>query len=212
MPFSTVPPEAVSNPAVASRARRLVDAARVLADAAGNASFTVAQVAAAAGSSLKGFYACFASKDDLLLALLEDDSRTGTQLLVHAVDAHTDPEDRLHAWVHGIFALLTTPGALGYAGVLVREHQRLTETRPDALERALAPLVDVLVAEIERARDARVIAVDDARRAARTVFTLVLSDIHQVTLGRAEPLDVAEHVWRFAWRGLGGGADPRSRP
>jgi AcrR family transcriptional regulator len=212
MPFSTVPPEAVASPAAAARARRLVDAARVLADAAGNASFTVAQVAAAAGSSLKGFYACFAGKDDLLLALLEDDSRTGAQLLVAAVEAHDEPAARLHAYVNGIFGLLTTPGALGYAGVLVREHQRLTETRPDALERALAPLVDVLVAEIERAHAAGLITVDDARRAAHTVFTLVLSDIHQVTLGRAEPLEVAGHVWRFAWRGLGGGADPRSRP
>src|SRR4051794_31986913 len=68
-----------------ARMERLVAAARDLANESGNAAFAVAQVAERAGCSLKGFYRCFASKDELLLALLEDDSRLGAQLLSDSI-------------------------------------------------------------------------------------------------------------------------------
>ncbi|HEV3452605.1 MAG TPA: helix-turn-helix domain-containing protein, partial [Acidimicrobiia bacterium] len=64
----------------ADRLERLVVAARDLANETGSASFTVAQVAARAGVSLKVVYRYFASKDDLLVALLEEDSRIGAAL------------------------------------------------------------------------------------------------------------------------------------
>jgi AcrR family transcriptional regulator len=183
---------------------RLVAAARELANRSGSAAFTVAQVADAAGCSLKGFYRCFASKDELLLALLEDDSRLGAQLLRPRIDAAGSAQGRLHAYVVGLFEMLAHPGALGYAGVLVREHRRLSEEHPDELDAALASLVGVLVEEIDRANAAGAIDAADPERDAHATFALVLSGIHDVTLGRAEPLDVAAHVWRFVWRGLGG--------
>jgi AcrR family transcriptional regulator len=187
-----------------ARMDRLVGAARDLANQSGNAAFTVAQVADAAGCSLKGFYRCFASKDELLLALLEDDSRLGARLLLQRIEGATTPQARLHAYVVGIFEMLAHPGAIGYAGVLVREHRRLSEEHPDELDAALASLVGVLVDEIRRADGAGVIAATDPIRDAHATFTLVLSGVHDVTLGRAEPLDVAAHTWRFVWRGLGG--------
>jgi AcrR family transcriptional regulator len=187
-----------------ARMERLVAAARDLANESGTAAFTVAQVAEHARCSLKGFYRCFASKDDLLLALLEDDSRLGAQMLQERIDAARAPRDRLHAYVATMFEFLTYTGALGYAGVLVREHRRLSEEHPDELELALAPLVDILVAEIEAANAAGVTASGDPRRDARATFTLVLASIHDVTVGRAAPLDEADHVWRFVWRALGG--------
>ncbi len=185
------------------RLERLVDAARVLANETGSAAFTVAQVAARAGVNLKGFYLYFAGKDDLLVALLEEDSRLGAELVRAQVEAHTDPEARLRAAVTGALNLITWPGALGYAGVLIREHRRLSESRPEELNRALAPLIDVLADEVQGAVDAGVASATDARRVARTMFALVLEAIHEVVLGRAEALTEAEFVWEFCWHGVG---------
>jgi AcrR family transcriptional regulator len=182
----------------------LIEATRALANESGSAAFTVAQVAERAGSSLKAFYRCFASKDELLLALLEDDSRLGAEILGARVDAHSEPRARLRAYVEGMFEFLNHPGAIGYAGVLVREHLRLSELYPDELDAALAPLVELLVHEIEQAERAAIVTSTDARRDARAVFTLVLAGIHDSTLGRAAPLDVADHLWGFVWRALGG--------
>jgi hypothetical protein len=60
------------------RASAFIQAAKSLLDEEGAAGFTVQQVADLAGQSLRSFYQHFSSKDDLLLALFEED------LVVHA--------------------------------------------------------------------------------------------------------------------------------
>lgn len=185
-----------------ARLERLLDAARDLANETGGAAFTVAQVAERAGMSLKGFYSCFAGKDDLLLALIEEDSRVGATLLADLVGAHDDPVDRLHAYVDGLFSMLTVDGAMGYAGVLVREHRRLGEHRPDDLRVGLAPLVDMLATELEAAAAAGRADTPDPGHDAEVVFRLLLTGIHEVTLGRRDPAEEAADLWRLGWSGL----------
>src|SRR6185295_7183109 len=137
------------------RPQRLVASARALANETETAAFTVAQLAARAGVSLKAFYSCFRSKDDLLIALLAEDSGMGAEILADRIGTRTGP-DALRAYVFELFELLTS--APGYAGVLVRERRRLTEFHDDELRDALAPLVELL---------ARLIDTDDPKRDAR---------------------------------------------
>ena len=111
-----------------------------------------------------------------------------------------------------MFELLTLPGALGYAGLLVREHRRLSDSRPEDLRRALAPMIDVLASEIEAAVSTRAIQSLDPQRHARAVFALVLDGIHDVARGEAEPLDVAAFLWRFCWGGLREALDDSTPP
>ena len=54
-------------------------------------NFTVTQVVAAAGTSLKSFYRCFPGKDELLVALFEDDARRGAAALAALVGAVPGP-------------------------------------------------------------------------------------------------------------------------
>lgn len=201
MTFST------PSPAAQARRQRLVDAARELATETGSAAFTVPQAASRAGSSLKGFYSCFVGKDDLLLALLAEDSRVGATLVAERVSAYAVPADRLHAYVFGLFELVAHPGALGYAGVLVREHRRLGVERPDDMRAALSPLVDLLAAELASAAAVGDATTPDPRRDAETIFGLLLAGVTEVTFGRRDPADEAAHVWRLAWSGVGAG-DP----
>jgi AcrR family transcriptional regulator len=179
------------------RLERLVDAARRLANEVGSASFTVADVSREAGLSLKSFYRCFAGKDDLLVALLEEDSRLGAAILSEQLAPISDPVARVHTYVLGVFELLTHPGAAGYARMLVQEHRRLAEGRPETLRTALAPMIDVLATEIARAVDAGVAESREPSRDADTIFVLVLEGIHEVGLGRADPLEQASYLWRF---------------
>lgn len=186
------------------RLQRLVSAARDLANETGSAAFTVNQVARQAGVSLKSFYGCFAGKDELLLALLEEDSRTGAVLLEEAIARRTDPVERLHAYVTGLFGMLTHPGAIGYAGVLVREHRRLSEEHPDELRIALSPLVDLLANELKQTARSGATSVTDAERTAATVFGVLLGGITDVTAGRADPRETAGWLWEFCWSGVQG--------
>jgi AcrR family transcriptional regulator len=182
---------------------RLVAAARELANETGTAAFTVTQVTERAGLSLKSFYRCFPGKDELLIALLEEDTRVGAAMLADAIEPQRDPVARLRAYVEGLFDFLTHPGAVGYVGVIVREHRRLAEDHPVEMRAALAPLIDMLGAELAAAGLPDWVNRDPSR-AAETVFGVLLSGINDVALGRTEPREVAAYLWRFCWAGLRG--------
>ncbi len=184
-----------------ARLARFVDATRRITSRTGSATFTVQEVVAAAGLSLKSFYRCFRGKDDLLVALLGADSRVGAEVLRTMVGPEDDPQVRLQGYVEGIFTLATLPGAHGYAAVLVREYRRLRETHAAELERALEPFVALLAAEITR------LGHPDPGPSARTLFELLLVGLHDVVVGRAPAPEVAAHLWSFCWSGL----DPRAR-
>jgi len=180
-----------------------VAAARELATETGSAAFTVQQVVARSGGSLKSFYRHFAGKDDLLAALLEEDIAVGALFLAEMIDTRGDPAERLEMWVCGLFDLLAA-GDEGYVAVLVGEYQRLGQTRQAALERAVAPFVELLAAELRAAVDAGAAHSPDPERDARLVFDLMMAAIFAVVGGRdpRPPAEVARHVWAFTSRGL----------
>src|SRR5271156_1605398 len=99
-------------------AGRLGEGARTLILEAGGPSSTVTQVVAASGASLKSFYRCFASKDELLVALFGDDARIGADALRSMVDIRAEPLERLRIVVVGLFRFLTVEGRLPYAAAL----------------------------------------------------------------------------------------------
>ena len=98
-----------------ARPDRLIATARDLANETGSAAFTVAQVTERSELSLKAFYQCFRGKDELLLALLTQDSRIGAEVLAERI-GNRRGEEAVHAYVIELFDMLSLPGAIGYAG------------------------------------------------------------------------------------------------
>ena len=179
-------------------AGRLVEAARGLMWEAGGPSFTVNQVVVAAGSSLKSFYRCFGSKDELLVALFADDARHGAEVLSAMVDAQPTDE-RLRTAVVGLFSLLQVDGRRPYAAALVAEHLRLAQSRPADLTAVLDPFVRLIEAELEGATRRDEIRSADPAADARTVFHLVLSHLHALVWHQIDddPALVSERLWAF---------------
>jgi AcrR family transcriptional regulator len=175
------------------RARRLVDAARHLA-AGGSTSFTVADVAADAGISLRSFYRHFAGRDDLLLALFEEEARLGATMLDAEVGDLTDPMARARRTVEALCELVLTGS--GYADVLVREHLRLGAERPEEMRAALAPMLDRFEAELGAAAAAGDLRPVD-RFDAATVLALVLTHVQSALLLAPDEAAPAERIWRF---------------
>jgi AcrR family transcriptional regulator len=176
-----------------ARPDRLITTARALANETGSAAFTVAQVTERSELSLKAFYQCFRGKDDLLLALLTEDSRIGAEVLAERI-GNRHGQEAVHAYVIELFDMLSLPGAIGYAGVLVREYLRLVEHHQDELQVALRPLIDLL---------ARNLATSEPRRDAITMFGVLLGGVHELVVGRGgKPRELAEYLYRFCARGV----------
>jgi AcrR family transcriptional regulator len=177
-----------------ARPDRLVQAARDLANDTGSAAFTVAQVTTRAELSLKSFYRCFHGKDDLLLALLAADSEIGAQVLAGRIGGRTG-DDAVRAYVIELFDMLSLPGALGYAGVLVREYSRLMEEHDAQLRAALAPLIELLADNL---------GTSNQQRDAETMFAVLVRGIHDIVLGRVDDTaELARYLHRFCTQGVG---------
>ena len=190
------------------RARRLVASARHLAGT-GSSSFTVADVAADAGISLRSFYRHFAGRDDLLLALFEEEAHTAVELLGEVVGDGDEPIDRVRACVEALCDLVVT--GQGYAALLVREHLRLGDDRSDEMRAALAPLLDLFHDELEAAAAAGDLRAVD-RFDAATVLALVLTHVQTALLLAPEEPAPTQRIWRFCYGALAptaGAADRR---
>lgn len=187
-----------------------VQAARELATETGSSTFTVQQVVARSGQSLKSFYRYFDGKDALLLALIEEDCSVGSLFLAEMISGKVRPVDRARGWIEGVFELMAS-GEEGYVGVLVREHRRLAETRPAEIATALQPLVQLLIDDLALAMEQGDVRAGDPARDAHTVLNVVLGHIHDLVLaGGGRPADTvqeavqeaASYVWEFCWGGL----------
>lgn len=191
-----------------ARARRLVDAARALAAESGSSAFTVADVASRAGVSLRSFYRQFAGRDELFLALFEEEALLGAELLTATMGEAQGPLERLRSYVVGLFGLVVTGS--GYASLLVREHLHLGERRPDELRVALAPLIDLLDVELTAAAAGGHIRSVD-RHDAIIVFALILAHVHTAILFAPDEdaATRAARVWDFCHSALAGGQAQR---
>jgi len=172
----------------ARRAVALVDAARALAEESGTADFTVADVARRAGSSLKGFYGCFASKDDLVLALLRHDSERGAAVMAPRI-VGVEGIARVRTFIETMFELIGYPESRSYATLAWNEYRRLGTTHRRQILDAVAPLSDLLEV-VCSARDARY------------VLSLVLAGIGDVLMDGADPRATGEAIAAFCERGV----------
>jgi AcrR family transcriptional regulator len=171
--------------------------------------FTVKQVAKRAEVALQTLYRYFGSKDELLLAMLEESMHEAAALL----DAPSEPP------VERLYHIVTRPilmthneyeqRILRWRG---RERQRLLETFPDAVEAVYEPY-RVLVAEaLVAVCEAGHARTEDPDLDASLILHFVQTMAHAVHGGGLSELPevVAERVWGMCWAGIGG--DPDRRP
>jgi AcrR family transcriptional regulator len=183
------------------QARRIVAAAKVLVAERGS-SFTIQELAKEAGVALKTFYRYFEGKDQLLLAMLEEEIVDGCEQLRTAAASLPGPVDRLHAYVDWIVTAMTT-GSEQWRRFVTSEHFRLQQVLPHELAAVNAAFADLLVPEIERGQLDGTIAPGDATRSAWFVEQLVMAVFHHYAFAGPPPADIGDTLWDCCRRTLG---------
>jgi TetR/AcrR family transcriptional regulator len=199
------------SPAVQRSRLRTVRQARVLVDAAvrligrkGDA-FTTQELAKEAGIALQTFYRYFASKDELLLAVISDTISVAAAGWVAASADLPDPIDRLHFYITSIFGTLDDGGDdAARALFIVSTHWRLHRIMPTELAAAEKPLVDVMLGEIRRGQDAGLLRPPKPVVDAWFILELVRSVFHHYAYdpNRSDALKL--ELWNFCLSALGG--------
>jgi AcrR family transcriptional regulator len=122
------------------RGARLIRAAAKVLDRNNGESLTVQEVADEAGQSLRTLYQYFGSKDDLLLAVLEEAMRTYAQLLNAAIARFDDPLERVAAATIASGRLLALHGSGGRDRGLSQLRLQLSGAQPELVASAQQPV------------------------------------------------------------------------
>lgn len=180
------------------RALILAAADDLLADQ-GLDGLTIRAVLARTGLARRAFYDLYSSKDDLVLAMFEQTLANAAQQLSELARGLPAPDKKLTMVIHSIVS--TGPTAMAQelarrdrrAAAFSREHLRLAQARPQQLQRAIEPLVDLIRQIIEEGIAQRRWQSPSPERAARFVYNLVSTTVHTETLDPAAKAMVPQH-------------------
>ena len=168
--------------------------------------FTTQELVKEAGVALQTFYRYFESKDQLLVAVLED--LIGSQTRAREAEATevSDPVARLRFYVTWPLRTLGHLHAVGTAQAITADHWRLQQLFPDDMAQVDRPLVELIERTLIEARDAGALSPRDPGRDARLIIELVRTMFHHYAFASLDrPIDeIAEHLWSFCLRAVGG--------
>ena len=202
-------------PTGSERRRLLVECAYDLLAEKGLEALTIRTVLERTGFARRAFYECFASKDDLVLAVFEETLNLAATHYGNLVDGLDDPVSRLR------FIITAIVLGQGYAGdapelprdrrgaALSREHMRLAESHPAELHRALQALLGLIARQLSEGMADGTVRVADPDRMATLVYNLVSTTVHtellaaeghEIDLNRRKEL--AADIWEFCHRAI----------
>ena len=188
-----------------SRSDRFMKSTIAIMGETGRTDFTVQQVVARSKTSLRAFYQHFGSKDELLLALLEEIMAASTQSWrSETTDLNSTEALRLVLERVGEQPQTSTQAGINRALILYNQH--LAETRPQESARVLAPLHELIRDILNRGIAERTFRPDiDVDVMAAIIMQTMTSAIRLHGLGSdltGTPVD-AEHLYDFFLHGIG---------
>jgi AcrR family transcriptional regulator len=171
----------------ADEVERIVAATYEVIERTGSLEPTMRDILRQSGISTQAFYRHFRSKDELLLALLDDGRRQLSSYLAHQMGKAETKEGKLRAWVEGVMAQASDETAAAKTRPFLANLDRLVEQYPqdqqESVELLLGLLTDVLGVRLD----------------AVAVYHLTIGTMHQHIRDRTRPsAEEVEHVIQFS--------------
>jgi AcrR family transcriptional regulator len=195
------------------RSQRIVAAAYDLLEESGLEGLTIRAVLTRTGLSRRAFYERFAGKDDLMLSVFERTIRIAAGYYVDRIGVIASPVERLQLIVTHISRGSGEPRDgepnTRRGAAMSREHLRLAESRPDALQAALKPLMSLIAQQLADGMQAGLVRSGSPAQLATLVYNLVSTTVHTELLAqenaKADPVrraQLADDVWDFCRRAI----------
>lgn len=189
---------AMRSEAYAEEVRRLIDAGYAVMRRTETLEPRVSDIVREAGLSNQAFYRHFTSKDELLVAILDDGQRQLVTYLEHRMAGAATGEARVRAWVEGVMEQARNAAAGDNTRPFAINSARLADRFPGEVARSRELLVRPL-------REAVAEVGGDPQRDADAVYHLVLGCMNDALVARRRPSrqDV-QHLEEFVLGGLRG--------
>ena len=176
---------------------RLIAACLTVAERTGNFDPRVGDILAEAGLSNQAFYRHFQSKEELLLAVLDQGGRQLDAYLRKRMAAQAGPVDKVRAWVRGFAAQAIRPKAAAATRPFMFPSARLYERFPEEIPAVEQLYLDSLTEALEQAKTAKLVRAD-LDPAADCVFVYDLVKNWMERQLREEPLPPEAEIARRA--------------
>ncbi|MFZ4586116.1 MAG: TetR/AcrR family transcriptional regulator [Acidimicrobiia bacterium] len=176
--------------------RRLIDATYEVIEQTGDVDAPVRAIVAASGLSNQAFYRHFTSKDELLLAVIDDGRRQLVATLERRLRRAQPGVPRVRAWIESILAQAQDPVAAARTRPFAVAGARLSARFPDQAAESNALLVGPLAIALAEA------GVTDPR-ATPLIARIVMSEMHEDLIVRRAPSSAdVDALVDFILRGL----------
>jgi AcrR family transcriptional regulator len=187
--------------------QRAVESTYALVEQTGNIDPPMRQILAETGLSTQAFYRLFRSKDELMLALLDDGRRRLVAHLERRMQRDPSPDAQVRAWIEGVMAQGADGRAAARTRPFVAGEDRLAEMFPSEHQASVEQLVSLLVPPLAAMRGAEGDGAElgaRARRDADAVYRLTFATLRDHLLARQRPApETVEHLVGFALAGVG---------
>jgi AcrR family transcriptional regulator len=182
---------------------RLVDASFKLIRDTGNLEPRVSEIVAEAGLSNQAFYKHFRSKDELLLAVLDESSHILKDYLEHKVAKAKSAEQKIRSWIDGMLAQVLNEEAAHATRPFALSRTRLSELFPEEVMNSERQLTAVLQEVIQEAIQSGDFPDADADRDSEIIHNLVLGWMERKLSGATPPKQAeVNHLIEFVIFGL----------
>jgi AcrR family transcriptional regulator len=196
-----------------TRVQRFIDAAlELMSDSPSGKDFTVQDILATSGQSLRAFYQYFGGKQELLLAVFEESVRSTAESVRERIEDEPSPRERLHRFVIEYYWLChptaKKTGKKKRSLALAEFAQQLMTTRPTEATRVYAPIVSLFEEVLEDAVAAGVVRPElSRRRIAGVVLEAIMFNAFSTTISgssaEGDGGDPAEELWDVVLHGIG---------
>jgi AcrR family transcriptional regulator len=183
----------------------ILEAAYRVIEASDSTDPSLRAILAEAGVSTPVFYRHFASKDDLLVALLDDGRRRLADYLKARIDEAGDPEGQVRAWIDGMLAQVVAEAAAHRTRPFLVDQGRLDKKYSAEQKESIKRLLDLLDPAVRAmsgtGRDAR----GRARRNSVAIYRLVTATMREHLTDQTVPTRAERtHLADFCLAGIRG--------
>jgi len=183
--------------AYAEEVSRLVDAAYAVMRRTDTLDPRVSDIVNESGLSNQAFYRHFRSKDELLLAVLDDGQRRLVSYLEARMAKAEAGEGRVRAWIEGVLEQARNADAAENTRPFASNAVRLADRYPDESARSRERVRVLLRAAVADAGG-------DPDRDADAIYHLAMGRMQDAVVRRERPTrDEVAHLVQFALRGIG---------
>jgi len=183
--------------------RRLVQASFDLVRRDGSLEPRVSEIVAEAGLSNQAFYKHFRSKDELLLAVLDDGIRLLRSYLEHQMAKARSAEGKIRSWIKGVLEQALNAEAAPATRPFAMSRARLSERFPEEVATSEHQLTNLLRDAIEEAVASGELPDADPARDAALIYNLAMGWLERKLADPAPARRAdANHLVEFAMHGL----------